>query len=357
MDLPTYNIDQRLLAGLLQDTFMDNYKDAKFFQANLKCSGEERCELHGTVCFYKTVRRRNARTRFRDKLVSCFEKLSSSSADNKSFRNHLEKSFILEEDATSLSGDTHFWRIAGAPSSAAGASAARGGALPALPVGPSIGGGQAAAASIAWPPPPPVPGFYADAQGVYGHRAAAYPGGRPVAAYTAGVPFSPVAAGQSICGGPAAASAGPPPAAVSAAAAAGASGRPPAANPGPLPFSAAAAAGHSAAAAAPGAGHGAAAAADVLRAGQSICGGPAAAAAWPPQPLVPDDAAAVPGRATVLPPRLGTPGPLLFSAADTRRVRCHRLIGPPAHWPVDRRRRLCGGCGGAQLCCGDNSRC
>ena len=164
-------------------------------------------------------------------------------------------------DDSVLSGETHSWKVEGenapgflpptlaasVPPRAAGASAARGGALPALPVGPSIGGGQAAAASIAWPPPPPVPGFYADAQGVYGHRAAAYPGGRPVAAYTAGVPFSAVAAGQSICGGPAAAAAGPPPAVVSAAAAAGASGRPPAANPALPPFSAAGA-GHRAAA-------------------------------------------------------------------------------------------------------------
>ncbi len=35
------------------------------------------------------------------------EKLSSSSADNKSFRNHLEKALKLEEDATLLSGETH----------------------------------------------------------------------------------------------------------------------------------------------------------------------------------------------------------------------------------------------------------
>jgi hypothetical protein len=91
VDLPTYNIDQRLLAGLLQETFLDSYKDAKYFQANLKCSGMGMLALHGTICFYKTVRRRNARTRFRDKLISCFEKLNLSSADNKSFRNHLEK--------------------------------------------------------------------------------------------------------------------------------------------------------------------------------------------------------------------------------------------------------------------------
>ena len=118
---------------------------------------------------------------------------------------------------------------------------ARGGALAALPVGPSIGGGQAAAASIAWPPLPPVPAVYADAHGVYGHRAAAYPGCRPVAAYTTGspFPFSAVGAGQSrICGGPAAAAAGPPQVPVSAAAAAGASCRPPTANPTPLPFGA-----------------------------------------------------------------------------------------------------------------------
>ena len=89
VDLPTHNIDQRLLAGLLQATFLDNYKDAKYFQAHLKCSGVEVWALHGIICFYKAVRRRSARTRFRDKLVSCFEKLSSSSADNKSFRNHL----------------------------------------------------------------------------------------------------------------------------------------------------------------------------------------------------------------------------------------------------------------------------
>ena len=92
MYLPTYNIDQRLLAGLLQATVLDIYKDAKYFQAHLKCSGME--ALHGTICFYKAMRLRSARTRFRDKLVSCFEKLSSSSADNKSFRNHLEKTLI-----------------------------------------------------------------------------------------------------------------------------------------------------------------------------------------------------------------------------------------------------------------------
>ncbi len=61
--------------------------------------------------------------------------------------------------------------------------------------------------------PAAVPGVYADAPCAYGHRAAAFPGGRPVAAYTADPPFSfpAVTAGQSICGGPTAAAAGPVP--------------------------------------------------------------------------------------------------------------------------------------------------
>ncbi len=167
------------------------------------------------------------------------------SGKEKEFADILDKNLDFVAYDSFLSGETHSWKVEGekapaflpptlgVPPRAAGASAARGGALPALPVGPSIGGGQAAAASIAWPPLPPVPTVYANALCMYGHRAAAYPGGRPVA------PFSAVGACQSrICGGPAAAAAGPPQVLVSAAAAAEASCRPPAANPAPLPFSA-----------------------------------------------------------------------------------------------------------------------
>jgi hypothetical protein len=78
--------------------------------------------------------------------------------------------FVADDSVLSSVRGDFFWKeeaenapaflppTLGVPPCAAGASTARGGELPALPVGPSIGGGQATAASIAWPPRPPVPG-------------------------------------------------------------------------------------------------------------------------------------------------------------------------------------------------------
>ena len=172
--------------------------------------------------FQRRCSTKKCKNKIKGKLIASFKQLSLPPGKEKEFADILDQNLDFVADDSVLSGETHSWKVEGenapaflpptlgVPTRAAGASAARGGALPALPVGPSIGGGQAAAASSAWPPPPPVPRVYADAHGVYGHRAAANSGGSPVAAYTAGspFPFSAVGAGQSrICGGPAAAAA------------------------------------------------------------------------------------------------------------------------------------------------------
>ena len=164
--------------------------------------------LEGRIRFKTDVIRKNAKTRFRNNLVSGFDKFGLASA-KQSFTNHLERGLIFEEDSTPLCGETetHFWITGGDH---------------VQPSPPALAARAPSAASIV-SPPPPAP-FYADARGGYGHLAAAYPGhlpfsaaavlGAPAAAQGGAPPARPVGPGI-IGGGPAAAPAAarpPPPA-------------------------------------------------------------------------------------------------------------------------------------------------
>lgn len=191
--LSTSKFDEYLFHNLLQQTLVATYKDAKFFQIRLTGFGTGLWTLQGQVQFKRPVTRRGARRTLRDNLISCFQKLGLSAADNQSFSKHLEKELKIEEDNTHLTGESHFFKL---------------------------GGGPAAAASIARPPPPQepfCPAAQAAAQGVYGPPPAAYPGGLPFAAAAAGAPAARGGAlpafpvGPSIGGGAAApVAAGPP---------------------------------------------------------------------------------------------------------------------------------------------------
>ena len=170
LDLSTEHFDQGVFQELLKNTFLHDYKDALYFQMYIKGLGTDMWNLQGKLRFKTQITRIHARKRFRDKLVSCFTALRLPHEKEVLFADSLEKLLKVEADDSALSGETHFWKIERenvqqqiqptVPPRATGASAARGpgGALPALPVGPSISGGQAAAASIAWPPPPPAAG-------------------------------------------------------------------------------------------------------------------------------------------------------------------------------------------------------
>ncbi len=128
--------------------------------------------MQGHIRFSADVVRRNARIRLREKLIASIKQLSLTPSKEKEYADILDQNLDFVTDDSVLSGETHSWKVEGdnapaflpptlaasVPPRASGASAARGGALPALPVGPSIGGGQAAAASIAWSSLPPVPG-------------------------------------------------------------------------------------------------------------------------------------------------------------------------------------------------------
>ena len=161
--LSTKNFDQALFHEILKNSCLESYKDASYFQITLKGFGSELWSMQGHICFRKDVKRRNARTRLREKFLASFKQLSLPSGEGKAFADMLDKNFTFVADDSVLSGETHSWKVEGenapgflpptlaasVPPHAAGTSAAGGGALPALPVGPSIGGGQAAAASIA----------------------------------------------------------------------------------------------------------------------------------------------------------------------------------------------------------------
>ena len=74
--LSTKNFDQALFHEILKNSCLESYKDASYFQITLKGFGSELWSMQGHICFRKDVKRRNARTRLREKFLASFKQLS-----------------------------------------------------------------------------------------------------------------------------------------------------------------------------------------------------------------------------------------------------------------------------------------
>jgi hypothetical protein len=89
------------------------YKDAVYFQINLKGFGSELWNMQGHIRFKADVIRRNARTRLRDNILASFKQLYSPPREfeEKAFAEKLDKNLTFVAEDSVLSGETHFWRI------------------------------------------------------------------------------------------------------------------------------------------------------------------------------------------------------------------------------------------------------
>ncbi len=113
LTLSTNHFDQGLFHAVLKKSCLGSYKNATYFQINLKGLGSELWIMQGHIPFSADVVRRNARTRLREKLIASFKQLSLPPRKEKEFADILDQNLDFVTDDSVLSGETHSWKVKG----------------------------------------------------------------------------------------------------------------------------------------------------------------------------------------------------------------------------------------------------